>query len=891
MQPYQSPRLNGRAGAGSGWFTPSTPSSARSARSREGCLTCKRRKVKCDEQRPRCSHCERLNMECKWRPIVASATATNTATSFAGNGSNGSNANGGGGGGGDANGMQRQLQLPDRPMQAYMPTLEQRPSYDGSGVGESSAGPSSTRNGSGSSHGRSLSTSVTASTTASSPRLLMAAGSTAAAQNHQLHRQQNPSQQQQQQQQQAPQLPQPPHAVNQVFDFASFMWDADDVWSDVRHQIGVGGLIADMGVDVPGLTGAAFPSSTANDAHGSNGTLLQEQQQQQQQQQQQHQAHNGVDTQMNESTHGGLSVSPQAHIGEAPAAENYRLMDYFIHAVTPPILAEVETQKKWLVMRRVLVSRANASSMVRWAILAFSNFMLVQREGAWMASRQNHYENALAEVMAAIDMAATAAVLLDGSSQQRGSTNGTGNGSGGGGTTGNTGDNGPGTTGTTSSTTAAATGPTSGSNAAERSQTVPNHAVTNFTYAAAGVAAPNDSNGSHGQNSSKLQGRFLTGSVQARAPAAQPVLSLSRSSGHRENLLATLFFLSYVDILEGRIEAAHANLKRAHDILQSSEKGGKFSAVERQFLLWLRLLDARAVSAGGEGLFLSTDDERLLVETPPAGALEAELGQFGGEGNAAGGNHSNGGGPVGGHTIGSTNGSMTTPTGIEAPHDDIEDVLFQILYQPGILFFQKVQSFMGRISRIDPWHRSRGTVEDEIDVMNIGAAIAADLRTLYDNRPMLMDYAVAGKLTAAHVSAQLAFAVTRSFRTYLCNYYASKVHLHRVAYKTLPLTQEATEALAQIRHLARQLVEALDAEDALPANMLWPLLMLGSEEPDPVERAWIHTQIMRMQKVAGNSKITAQVLAELQARQDASQARVDIRSVMHAIFNSCFAIV
>jgi hypothetical protein len=45
-----------------------TIAARRQIRSRDGCLTCKRRKVKCDEQRPRCSHCERLNMECKWRP-------------------------------------------------------------------------------------------------------------------------------------------------------------------------------------------------------------------------------------------------------------------------------------------------------------------------------------------------------------------------------------------------------------------------------------------------------------------------------------------------------------------------------------------------------------------------------------------------------------------------------------------------------------------------------------------------------------------------------------------------------------------------------------------------------------------------------------------------------
>ena len=77
----------------------------------------------------------------------------------------------------------------------------------------------------------------------------------------------------------------------------------------------------------------------------------------------------------------------------------------------------------------------------------------------------------------------------------------------------------------------------------------------------------------------------------------------------------------------------------------------------------------------------------------------------------------------------------------------------------------------------------------------------------------------------------------------------------------------------------------------MPVSMLWPLLMLGSEEQDPEERAWIKTQILRMERVAGNAKITAQVLEEVQARQDAAKTRVDIRSVMHAIFNSCFAIV
>ncbi|KAJ4203362.1 hypothetical protein NW767_005479 [Fusarium falciforme] len=330
---------------------------------------------------------------------------------------------------------------------------------------------------------------------------------------------------------------------------------------------------------------------------------------------------------------------------------------------------------------------------------------------------------------------------------------------------------------------------------------------------------------------------------------------MTEHSAAREYLLAALFFLGYIDILESRLDAAHSNLKRAYILFQGSNKS-TLTSNEKQLLLWIRLLDGRAVSAGGDGLFLTKDDEILLVEASPA-SLDGDP------------------------------DDVSRPDGA----DDIEDVLFQVLYQPGVVFYQKVQSFMGRISKIDPWHRSRGTVEDEIEVMNIGAVIAADLRTLYEQRPPLMDYAVAGKLTEPHVSKHLAFVITRAFRTYLANFHASKVHLHRVAYKTLPLTKEASEALDQIRKLARQIVEDLEPEDILPVNMLWPLLMLGVEEQDPNEKVWIKTQILKMEKVATNARITAQVLEEVQARQEAGKVRMDIRAVMHAVFNSCFAIV
>lgn len=40
----------------------------------------------------------------------------------------------------------------------------------------------------------------------------------------------------------------------------------------------------------------------------------------------------------------------------------------------------------------------------------------------------------------------------------------------------------------------------------------------------------------------------------------------------RAAALATLFFLSYIDLLEGRNKSTHANLKKVFDIYQSSDK-------------------------------------------------------------------------------------------------------------------------------------------------------------------------------------------------------------------------------------------------------------------------------------------------------------------------------
>ncbi|KAL4890558.1 fungal-specific transcription factor domain-containing protein [Aspergillus ambiguus] len=59
----------------------------RASRSRGGCLSCKARKKKCDEIRPRCSDCRRLNLPCRWKssspssPGSAASAPSHTCTS------------------------------------------------------------------------------------------------------------------------------------------------------------------------------------------------------------------------------------------------------------------------------------------------------------------------------------------------------------------------------------------------------------------------------------------------------------------------------------------------------------------------------------------------------------------------------------------------------------------------------------------------------------------------------------------------------------------------------------------------------------------------------------------------------------------------------------------
>ena len=372
------------------------------------------------------------------------------------------------------------------------------------------------------------------------------------------------------------------------------------------------------------------------------------------------------------------------------------------------------------------------------------------------------------------------------------------------------------------------------------------HAITAFS--ALQLEAQNPAvRTEHQMLHSKASGQLSSYVVRAQREPTKVAEELSCA-------LAAAFFLSYADCLTSRVNNAHGILRDAATLVRVY-KDTSLALVEKRLISWIRLVDGRLSSAGGDGAFLTETDGDAFspeVNQRPESA-ENKL------------------------------GAITQDADLE-----IQEILFDILYSPGLAFYQRVQSIMARVSNIDPWHRSRGTVRDETEVMAIAATISTDLRMLEKQRPALMDHAVAGSLGERHLAKDIALAVTRSYRTYWANYEAGFIHLHRVAHKHLPATQDVIRARSTIKRIVRLFAQS---GVALPTNFIWPLLMACCEEDEFGERTWMIAAIRSMQGIACNARPIADVLEEVHKRQDATKQRADVRQCSLDLFNMSFAVV
>lgn len=174
-----------------------------------------------------------------------------------------------------------------------------------------------------------------------------------------------------------------------------------------------------------------------------------------------------------------------------------------------------------------------------------------------------------------------------------------------------------------------------------------------------------------------------------------------------EIILASVFFLCYVELITTSDPTnTYELLRRAHSISNTVQK--PLAVLGAQLRTWLKLLDAKVVSAGG-------DDAHLLT-TPDVQDLEGF-----------------------GDGVPLVNDQDADPSDSDVVAIlETEDTLYNSLNRLAYNFYLQVLTFSGRIAQLDPWHRSRGTVADEFEVMCAADKIVKDLGALWTRRPAIM---------------------------------------------------------------------------------------------------------------------------------------------------------
>ncbi|RAK99500.1 Zn(II)2Cys6 transcription factor [Aspergillus ibericus CBS 121593] len=229
---------------------------------------------------------------------------------------------------------------------------------------------------------------------------------------------------------------------------------------------------------------------------------------------------------------------------------------------------------------------------------------------------------------------------------------------------------------------------------------------------------------------------------------------------------------------------------------------------------------------------------------------------------------------------------------------------------PAFRFFVQTQQVIRRIVCIDLHHRSRGTVSDEFEVLQIAHQVGADLETLWNRRPRVLDVYSTPEDLVQTLQPAIAFEVCRTFRQYIANFLAIFIYLHRVAFAIYPRTDRVHRAVDRIIQLATVEVESSGSDQQhLPASFVWPLFVAGLEG-SMEQRRWIVKEMQRItgsgssrspdaERILGTSRTARHphagkallLLEEMTRRQDASRTWADSRCVRRELFTDFFVMI
>lgn len=248
---------------------------------------------------------------------------------------------------------------------------------------------------------------------------------------------------------------------------------------------------------------------------------------------------------------------------------------------------------------------------------------------------------------------------------------------------------------------------------------------------------------------------------------------------------------------------------------------------------------------------------------------------------------------------------ITAPTANFKQEDIIEDpflspnyLVYEAIVGPAFRFFVQAQQVVRRIVCIDLHHRSRGTLTDEFEVLQLAHKIGADLETLWHRRPSVIDVYGRPEALTDILCAPVASEICRTFRQYVANFLANFIYLHRVAFAIYPRTERVNGAVDQIIQLAT--VDSA-GPDHLPVSFLWPLFIAGLEATED-QRKWIGHEIQRMAAAheadaapsATRHPTADRVLVlveEMTRRQDVSRTWADSKCVRREMFSDFFVVI
>ncbi|GLA26745.1 hypothetical protein AnigIFM63326_003913 [Aspergillus niger] len=228
---------------------------------------------------------------------------------------------------------------------------------------------------------------------------------------------------------------------------------------------------------------------------------------------------------------------------------------------------------------------------------------------------------------------------------------------------------------------------------------------------------------------------------------------------------------------------------------------------------------------------------------------------------------------------------------------------------PAFRFFLQTQQVIRRIVCIDLHHRSRGTVSDEFEVLQIAHQVGADLETLWNRRPRVLDAYSTPEDLFNTLQPAIAIEICRTFRQYIANFLAIFIYLHRVAFAIYPRTDRVHRAVDRIIQLATAEVESGSDQQHLPASFVWPLFVAGLEG-SLEQRRWIVKEMQRItgscssrcqdpERIRGSSRTARHphagkallLLEEMTRRQDASRTWADSRCVRRELFTDFFVMI